>query len=154
MQAAITISYAVADFSDLRERGFYYVDKTQYISLLERYNALVFLRPRRFGKSLLVSTLTHYYDINKVDKFDSLFGGIYIGNHPTPERNKYMVLRFDFSKLVLADNMAGLERNFNNLLCPIIQDSVEERARYPRFFEGFRFKDTDNAAVMLQDIQN
>ena len=52
--ARITIPYAVADFIDLRERGFYYVDKTDYIPKLEDYNAPVFLRPRRFGKSLLV----------------------------------------------------------------------------------------------------
>ena len=55
--ATMTIPYAVADFVDLRERGFYYVDKTNYISKLEYYNAPVFLRPRRFGKSLLISTL-------------------------------------------------------------------------------------------------
>ena len=58
--ARITIPYAVADFADLRERGFYYVDKTNYIPELEDYNAPVFLRPRRFGKSLFVSTLAHY----------------------------------------------------------------------------------------------
>ena len=60
--ARITIPYAVADFADLRERGFYYVDKTNYIPKLADYNAPVFLSPRRFGKSLLISTLAHYYD--------------------------------------------------------------------------------------------
>ena len=60
--ASITIPYAVADFIEMRERGFYYVDKTQYIAKLEDYKAPVFLRPRRFGKSLLVSTLACYYD--------------------------------------------------------------------------------------------
>ena len=57
MQAEITIPYAIANFAEMRERGFYYVDKTRYITLLEQYKAPVFLRPRRFGKSLLVSTL-------------------------------------------------------------------------------------------------
>ena len=57
IQASITIPYAVANYADLRDRGFYYVDKTDYIPRLEAYNAPVFLRPRRFGKSLLVSTL-------------------------------------------------------------------------------------------------
>ena len=52
--ARITIPHAVTDFADLRERGFYYVDKTNYIPGLEDYNAPVFLRPRRFGKSLLI----------------------------------------------------------------------------------------------------
>ena len=63
--AKITIPYAVADFIEMRERGFYYVDKTDYISKLEEYKAPVFLRPRRFGKSLLVSTLACYYDRTK-----------------------------------------------------------------------------------------
>lgn len=73
--ARITIPYAVADFIDLRERGFYYVDKTDYIPKLEDYNAPVFLRPRRFGKSLLVSTLACYYDRTKAHRFEELFGG-------------------------------------------------------------------------------
>uniref|UniRef100_UPI0025BC9063 AAA family ATPase n=1 Tax=Bacteroides sp. UBA939 TaxID=1946092 RepID=UPI0025BC9063 len=65
----ITIPYAIADFAELRQRGFYYVDKTRYILELERYKAPVFLRPRRFGKSLLVSTLAYYYDtqVSEVD---------------------------------------------------------------------------------------
>ena len=65
-QADITIPYAIADFAILRECGYYYVDKTQYIPLLERYKAPVFLRPRRFGKSLFISTLAYYYDINEL----------------------------------------------------------------------------------------
>lgn len=81
----ITIPYAVADFIDLRERKFYYVDKTSFIPGLENYNAPVFLRPRRFGKSLLVSTLACYYDRTKADRFEELFGGTWIGN--TRRRN-------------------------------------------------------------------
>ena len=59
IQARITIPYAVANYAEMRDRGFYYVDKTDYIPRLEAYKAPVFLRPRRFGKSLLVSTLAH-----------------------------------------------------------------------------------------------
>ena len=98
--ARITIPYAVADFIDLRERGFYYVDKTDYIPKLEDYNAPVFLRPRRFGKSLLVSTLACYYDRTKAHRFEELFGGTWIGNHPTKEHNSYMIIRYDFSKML------------------------------------------------------
>ena len=122
-QAEITIPYAIADFAILRERGYYYVDKTQYIPLLERYSAPVFLRPRRFGKSLLVSTLAYYYDINEAGRFDTLFGGTHAGEHPTGEQNKYMVMRFDFSQSVLADNIEELERNFNTMACPVIKTS-------------------------------
>lgn len=152
MQAEITIPYAIANFAEMRERGFYYVDKTRYISLLEQYKAPVFLRPRRFGKSLLVSTLAYYYDVNEAARFESLFGGTYIGSHPTSEKNKYMVMRFDFSQLALANSMEGLEKSFNDLLCPAINMFVKGRARYPRFFEGFSFRNMDSASQMLSDI--
>ena len=98
--ASITIPYAVADFIEMRERGFYYVDKTQYIAKLEDYKAPVFLRPRRFGKSLLVSTLACYYDRTKAHRFEELFGDTWIGNHPTKEHNRYMIIRYDFSAMV------------------------------------------------------
>lgn len=118
--ARITIPYAVADFVDLRERGYYYVDKTDFIPSLEDYNAPVFLRPRRFGKSLLISTLACYYDRTKADRFEELFGRTWIGEHPTEEHNRYMVVRYDFSKMVMADDMEGLERNFNDLNCSAV----------------------------------
>ena len=81
--AKITIPYAVSDFVEMRERGFYYVDKTRYISGLEDYKAPVFLRPRRFGKSLLISMLACYYDRTKAHRFEELFGNTWIGSHPT-----------------------------------------------------------------------
>ena len=152
MQAAITIPYAIADYAILRERGYYYVDKTRYIPLLERYSAPVFLRPRRFGKSLLVSTLAYYYDVNEAGRFDRLFGNTYVGAHPTYEHNQYMVMRFDFSKMALADNMAALEKNFNDLLCPAIKGYVKGTARYARFFIDFHFSDDNNASKMLSEI--
>lgn len=81
----ITIPYAVADFAEIRERGFYYVDKTRFIPYLEQYKAPVFLRPRRFGKSLLVSMLAHYYDRSKSHRFEELFGGL--GSGPILRRS-------------------------------------------------------------------
>ena len=151
-QAEITIPYAVADYAILRECGYYYVDKTKYISLLERYSAPVFLRPRRFGKSLFMSTLAYYYDVNEAERFERLVGDTYIGQNPTGEQNKYMVLRFDFSKLVLADNLQGLEKNFNDLLCPVLKGFVTGKARYPRYFEDFQFSDEKDASKMLSEI--
>ena len=115
--AKITIPYAVADFIEMRERGFYYVDKTDYISKLEEYKAPVFFRPRRFGKSLLVSTLACYYDRTKAHRFEELFGGTWIGSHPTKEHNQYMIIRYDFSKMVMANSIEGLAQNFNDLNC-------------------------------------
>lgn len=109
MIADITIPYAVADFAEMRERGFYYVDKTRFIPYLERYNAPVFLRPCCFGKSLLVSMLAHYYDRSKARRFDELFGGTWIGANPTTEHSQYLIIRYDFSKMVVDNTMEGLE---------------------------------------------
>ena len=148
IQASITIPYAVANYADLRDRGFYYVDKTDYIPRLEAYNAPVFLRPRRFGKSLLVSTLAHYYDRTLAHRFEDLFGGTYIGSHPTPEHNRYMIIRYDFSAMVMADNMEGLEQNFNILN----RGPVEIMVTHNRdLFGEFQFSTRENAAQMLEE---
>lgn len=149
MIAAITIPYAVADFADLRERGFYYVDKTKFISSLEFYNAPVFLRPRRFGKSLLVSMLAHYYDRSKASRFNELFGGTYIGQNPTSEHSRYLVVRYDFSKMVMSDTVEGLERNFNILNCSPVEIMVEHNRD---LFGDFQFTIRDNATQMLEEV--
>ena len=148
IQASITIPYAVANYADLRDRGFYYVDKTDYIPRLEAYKAPVFLRPRRFGKSLLVSTLAHYYDRTLAHRFEDLFGGTYIGSHPTPEHNRYMIIRYDFSAMVMADNMEGLEQNFNILN----RGPVEIMVTHNRdLFGDFQFSTRENATQMLEE---
>ena len=148
IQASITIPYAVANYAEMRDRGFYYVDKTDYIPRLEAYNAPVFLRPRRFGKSLLVSTLAHYYDRTLAHRFEDLFGGTYIGSHPTPEHNRYMIIRYDFSAMVMADNMERLEQNFNILN----RGPVEIMVTHNRdLFGEFQFSTRENAAQMLEE---
>ena len=149
--ARITIPYAVADFIDLRERGFYYVDKTDYIPKLEDYNAPVFLRPRRFGKSLLVSTLACYYDRTKAHRFEELFGGTWIGNHPTKEHNSYMIIRYDFSKMVMADTIEGLAQNFNDLNCGPVDVMVEHNRD---LFGDFQFTTRGDASKMLEEVLN
>ena len=146
--ARITIQYAVADFADLRERGFYYVDKTNYIPGLEDYNAPVFLRPRRFGKSLLISMLASYYDRTKAPRFEELFGGTWVGTHPTQEHNQYLVIRYDFSKMVMANDMQGLARNFDALNCSPVEIMVEHNRD---LFGDFQFTNRGNAAQMLEE---
>lgn len=92
------IPYGISNYTLMREENYYYVDKTGYIKNIEnkgRY--LFFIRPRRFGKSLFLSTLTDYYDINRKARFDSLFAGTCIGQNPTKEKNNYLVLNLDFS---------------------------------------------------------
>ncbi|MDW8297678.1 MAG: AAA family ATPase, partial [Raineya sp.] len=76
-----------------------YVDKTSYLELLEKRKEkfVSYLRPRRFGKSLFVSLLEHYYDINRKADFQKLFGKYYIGQNPTPLANSYRILFFNFS---------------------------------------------------------
>jgi Predicted AAA-ATPase/PD-(D/E)XK nuclease superfamily len=95
----IRIGYGKAHFPDLIEDKSHYIDRTDYIERLENLGEsyVFFLRPRRFGKSLWVSVLHHYYDIRFKNQFDTLFGNYYIGKHPTPYANKYLVLKFDFS---------------------------------------------------------
>lgn len=93
------LPYGISNFQILRSEPYYYADRTSYIerleSLGERY--IMFLRPRRFGKSLFLSMLQHYYSIENKVQFPELFGPTYIGQTPTPEANTYKILRFDFS---------------------------------------------------------
>ena len=92
------IPYGMQNFEDIMERDCYYVDKTSFIEEIEASNMyFFFIRPRRFGKSLTLSMLENYYDINKKDKFESIFGNLYIGQHPTPEHNTYLVIHLNFS---------------------------------------------------------
>lgn len=95
------LPYGMADFQRIRTEDYYYVDKTRYLELLEnlpeRY--ILLLRSRRFGKTLFVSLLNWYYDRRCADQFDTLFDGLYIHTHPTPRRNAYMILSFDFSAI-------------------------------------------------------
>ena len=95
------LPYGISDYEKIIENNYYYVDKTQYIEKLEDYAnpTIMFLRPRKFGKTLFTSVLENYYDINKKDKFEKLFGNTYIGKHPTKEKNNYHILRFNFSSL-------------------------------------------------------
>ena len=147
--ATITIPYAVADFTEMRERGFYYVDKTNYIPSLENYKAPVFLRPRRFGKSLLVSMLAAYYDRTLANRFEELFGDTWAGEHPTKEHNQYLVIRYDFSKMVMADDMRGLAENFDALNCSPVEIMVEHNRD---LFGDFQFTHRGSASQMLEEV--
>jgi len=103
----------VADYEEMVGEGYYFVDKTRFIREFELYKIPVFLRPRRFGKSLWCSILECYYDVNRRDRFEELFGGTDIGRQPTPSRNSNLVLRFDFSKIEVKPDTAFVERSFN-----------------------------------------
>ena len=92
------IPYGMMNFIDVREDDCYYVDKTHYIPLIENANKYFFyIRPRRFGKSLTISMLHHYYNILEAEKFEKWYGDLYIGKHPTPERNSYLIIYLNFA---------------------------------------------------------
>ena len=92
------IPYGMMNFIDVREDDCYYVDKTHYIPLIENANKYFFyIRPRRFVKSLTISMLRHYYNILEADKFEKWYGDLYIGKHPTPERNSYLIIYLNFA---------------------------------------------------------
>ncbi|MDR3197332.1 MAG: ATP-binding protein [Planctomycetaceae bacterium] len=117
------LPYGNADFRKIRtENNYVYVDKTRFIAMLEQENnsSQVFIRPRRFGKSLFLSTLKYYYDVNYADKFEQLFGDLYIGQHPTPRKNRYAVMNFDFSGL---DTGNG-EEKFISSFCDKVRSSI------------------------------
>ena len=92
------IPYGIASFDEFRAENLAYADKTQAIEVLEsRGKFPLLVRPRRFGKTLLVSMLQAYYDKAAQDAFDVNFSDTYIAEHPTPLKGKFHVLRLDFS---------------------------------------------------------
>ena len=92
------IPYGMMNFIDVREDNCYYVDKTRFIPMIEDANKYFFyIRPRRFGKSLTISMLHHYYDVRDKANFEKWYGGLYIGEHPTEERNSYLVIYLNFA---------------------------------------------------------
>ena len=99
------LPYGKSDYEQLIENDYYYVDKTRYIEKLENLpeTYIMFLRPRKFGKTLFTSTLENYYDIKRADKFDRLFGDTYIGKNPTALKNSYHILKFNFSGIDTSD---------------------------------------------------
>jgi hypothetical protein len=103
--------YGISDFHKIRCNGFLYIDRTGVIPTLEKSGEqLLFLRPRRFGKSLWLSVLENYYDMNKADQFDALFGDLAIGENPSKEHNQYMVLRWDFSQVSSLGDIEQIKR--------------------------------------------
>ena len=128
MQPAKRIPYGVSNFIEVITLHQYYVDKTMYLPLIEdEPDCLFFIRPRRFGKSLFVSMMRAYYDINLKDRFEELFSQLWIGQHPTPNQGAYQVLHFDFSRI--GGGIGELERNFN-VYCGQCIDSFIESYRH------------------------
>ncbi len=149
------IPYGHSNFEEIRRSGFFYVDKTPFLPMLESGAGglayLLFLRPRRVGKSLLASMLEHYYDLAREPRWDDLFRGLWIHEQPTPNRSGYLALTLDFSPVVTDCSVADIQRSFTNVVKNGIRPFLMRyRARFPdiaRFetiFEGFQ-----NAADLI-----
>lgn len=146
------IPYGISDFNRIINENYYFVDKTPYLPLIEQMPSYLFLiRPRRFGKSLFLNMMRTYYDILQKDHFDEYFGHLWIGNHPTNQRNRFQVLYFDFSKANLG--RGTLEENFNSYCNLQLKDFLRY---YAQFYENEGIEETlenDDAAVKLQWIE-
>ena len=121
------LPYGISDYERLIENQYYYVDKTSYIEQLENLPEpyIMFLRPRKFGKTLFTSTLENYYDLQKVNKFDKLFGNTYIGKNPTKLKNSYHILKFNFSGIDTTDEESTI-KSFKNEVASSIKFFTEK----------------------------
>ncbi len=121
------LPYGISNYEELIADGYYYVDKTKHIELLENLaeKRIIFLRPRKFGKTLFTSTLENYYDIKKADKFDELFKNTYIGKNPTKQKNKYHILKFNFSGIDTTNEETTI-KGFKNEIASSIKVFVEK----------------------------
>ncbi|MDG4550789.1 MAG: AAA family ATPase, partial [Candidatus Contendobacter sp.] len=142
--------YGIADFWFIRDESYFYIDRTDRIPLLEAAGKqLLFLRPRRFGKSLWLSTLENYYDLARADDFDRLFGGLKIGQNPTPLRNRYFVLTLNFSVVDPSGDHEAIRRSLFNHLNVRIKDAV---ARYGAWLEGRVEVNPEDGLASLQSL--
>ena len=121
------LPYGISDYERLQENNYYYVDKSKYIEKLENISApyIMFLRPRKFGKTLFTSMLENYYDVKKKEKFERLFAETYIGKNPTELKNKYHILKFNFSGIDTSDNESTI-KGFKSKVISSIKVFVEE----------------------------
>ena len=132
------LPYGIANYEQVKREGLFMVDKTQYFGRMEKAGHFLFLiRPRRFGKSLFLSMMESYYDIEKKDDFEPLFGDTYVGSHPTEEHNEYQVLKLDFS--ITGGNIDELRENVYGYIDVTYGMFVSKYAKYyPKGYEeGF-----------------
>ena len=141
------IPYGISDYEVLKIEDYYYVDKTMYLEKLENVaKPLVFLRPRRFGKTLFTSMMYYYYDINSKDKFNTLFKDTYVYDNPTKNKNNYYVLKLDFS------GMSGDEETLNLQFKNKILGAIEKFNNYYNFKVKIEKEKTPN--MIMYDFLN
>ena len=142
--------YGICDFEKLLTNGYFYVDRTDKIPLIEEIGEyLLFLRPRRFGKSLVLSMLENYYDVAKAKQFELLFGSLAIGETPTPKHNQYFVMNWDFS----AVDSTGSAEEIRQRLHDHINGCIEHfKACYEEFLTNDIELHPTNAIRSLQSV--
>ena len=147
------IPYGIGNYGMLKEENYYFVDKTPFIEKLENSNSryIFFLRPRRFGKSLFISMLEHYYDVNQKDKFDILFGDTYIGKNPTKLRNSIPVLKFNFSGVPTSGSLDDTKYFFNLMVKDVVSSFYYKYHQNTGGLEVFNkeFQNIENASAVL-----
>lgn len=126
------IPYGEINFETIIKSNYMYIDKTKYIAKLEEgpdIKKSFYLRPGRFGKSLFTNMLDYYYGIDHKEEFEKLFGNLYIGKHPTENKNKYYVLKLDFSGMDVSslDTIKDMERKFAQ---KVLEGVERFKARY------------------------
>ena len=127
MQKTRPILYGVADYAEIRRANAWFLDRTAKIRDLEATRYAMFLRPRRFGKSLLVTMLHAYYDVNFAGRFEEFFGGTDIGANPTEEHGKYLVMKFDFS--AVSKDASEVQDSFDEYAALRVDTFAREYAR-------------------------
>ncbi len=129
------IPYGNSNFESVMTENYYFIDKTSYIEELEKLGSkyLFFLRPRRFGKSLFLSMLEHYYDINRKEQFNILFKDTYIGKNPTLLKNSYPILKFNFSMIGVSGTINDIEKRFVNYIYGRVESFFRN---YETFFKA------------------
>jgi len=144
------VLYGEANYKRMVTDKGYYVDKTSYIRLMEKYRNPIFLRPRRFGKSLWCTTLEYYYDINEADNFQQLFGHTDIGKDPTPLHNCFMILSLDFSIIEPSGDIEKIQNRLNDQCTTALQVLLD---RYRKYFKDFNeFNPDIDVSVNLGNI--
>nr|VFK52281.1 MAG: Predicted AAA-ATPase [Candidatus Kentron sp. TUN]VFK52488.1 MAG: Predicted AAA-ATPase [Candidatus Kentron sp. TUN] len=144
--------YGIADFYGLITEGYFYADRTHHIASLEEAGKhLLFLRPRRFGKSLVLSMLENYYDMAKADEFERLFGPLKIGKAPTPRHNQYFIMRWDFSMVASHGDTQAIERALHDHINVCVQGFMD---RYREHLPRTSPVNPDNALASFHGVVN
>jgi len=143
------IPYGEADFGKIIQSNMFYVDKTKYIHTLETLSNYIFIiRPRRFGKSLWINLLQYYYDVNLKNYFNELFNETYIGKNPTPNRNAYLTIAFNFS--MVDPSVDRVQEAFQRYVARIINDFLE---RYIQYFDQSKISEIQSFDSVDQKMQ-